>query len=895
MPTQVLTTKLYIPPPRPELVPRLRLLERLNQSLQRKPSIVLISAPAGFGKTTLVGDWLRQIDLPVAWLSLDDDDNDPIRFLIYFIAALETLQPDFGADIRALLQSPQPSPIKNVLTMLINDIAAISTDFILVLDDYHVIEQPTIHEALVFLADHLPGPMQLVIASRADPPLPLPRLRTRGQLIELREAELRFTLAESTQFLNQVMGLNLTTEDVAALEARTEGWIAGLQLAALSIRGRATEHVADFIAAFGGSHRHVIDYLAEEVMNQQSPEIHNFLCHTAILERLTASLCDAVTGRADSETILRRLEQANLFLFPLDDRREWYRYHRLFADFLRSHLQQDFPDGVADLHRRASRWYEQNRLVAAAIEHALLAQDFERTAQLIEKAADVILIRSEVATLQGWLEALPDEVIRARPLLCVYHAWALVLNASPIETAEARLQDAIAAEAAGSVSGEVLAFRVWLAALQGDTHFTLDLSQQALKLLPENSLFMRSIVAASVGLVHVWGGNIPAVTEAFTEVVRVGQQTGNVIVTVLAQCRLAQTIMIEGRFHQSKLLLQQALDWAKDKQGRLRPIAGVALTGLGWLMMEWNELAEAERQISNGIELTRRWSEAACLQGYLGLALVKQMQGDSEGADEAILKARQLAERFDAMQIDDQMVAIYQARLWIAQGNDFPARLEAAARWAKERNLTREVNLRELEIEAEFSPFLRAIEYLVVARLFLAQGHPEDALAVLTSLLKKTEAARWVWLTAEILVLQALAYQQQGQLLRAFSVLEQALSLAEPEGLKRIFVENGPPMAELLAKLKIEGGREKGKVSSSYTASLQPSASIPQPLVEPLSERELEVLRLIAAGLSNQEIANELVVAVSTVKTHVNNIYRKLDVSSRTQAVARGRELELVQ
>jgi len=906
------------------------LFEQLNTGLQRK--LTLISAPAGFGKTMLLAAWLDQREnnyLPsrqpavsasqrgsppaargfsaspfkAAWLSLDDDDNDPVRFFINVTTALETIQADVGADSLARLQAPQPPSLKTVLTMLLNDLAIVSTNFVLVLDDYHLIEQPSIHEGLTFLLDHLPPQMHLFIAGRSDPPLPLARLRTRNQLTELRAADLRFTLDEAVNFLNQAMGLALLPEEMMTLENRTEGWIAGLQLAALSMQGRSAESINQFIAAFGGSHRHVIDYLAEEVMARQPVEIQEFLCQTSILDRLTAPLCDTVTGRTNSEAVLRRLEQANLFLIPLDDQRQWYRYHRLFADFLRSRLQQILPERIPELHRRASGWYERHGLSAAAIDHALSGRDYKRVASLIEEVADTILMRSELATLQRWIEALPDNVVRTRPLLCVYYALALVMDGKPLERAQSRLQESIEAGMADPASGEVVAFRAWIAALQGDTDQTIELSQQALELLPEKNLFLRSLVAASVGLVYTWSGDVGPAFQAFDEVARIGKLTGNVMLSVLALRRLAEISLLQGHLNQAKMFFEQALELGTDGQGQPRPIAGLAVTGLGWLLLERNELEGAARRLEEGIELTSRWSDVASLQGHIGLALVKQAQGDAAGADQAIQTARRLATRLDATEMDDILVEAYQARLWTMQGIDDPGRLVRVLAWLEKRALGRETALRELKQEAGnvFLPLVRALEYIPLARLYIAQGQLDDALALLEPLLQKVETAGWMWFGIEILTLQAVAYQHRGDTTQALAALERALTLAKPEGLVRIFLDSGPPMRELLQQAAARGVAvdHVGKLLAAFFAGEEESLpessfTLATALAEPLSQRELEVLRLIAAGLSNREIAEELVVAISTVKTHIRNIYGKLDVSSRTQALVKARELKLI-
>jgi LuxR family maltose regulon positive regulatory protein len=920
MTTLILTTKLYIPRPQPNLVHRPRLIERLNEGLMRK--LTLVSAPAGFGKTTLLGEWVRSCGRPVAWISLDENDNDLTRYMTYFVAALQTIEADIGQGVLSAFQAPQPPPIESVLTGLINEIAAVQEQFVLVLDDYHAIEAEAIHNALTFLIDHLPPQMHMVIATRVDPPLPIARLRGRGQLTELRATDLRFTPDEAVAFLNHVMGLDLTADHIAALETHIEGWIAGLQLAALSMQGR--EDVPGFIAAFTGSQHYILDYLVEEVLQRQSESVRTFLLQTSILDRMTGSLCDAVTldcgskqsGKSDGQAMLDSLEHANLFIVPLDDRRHWYRYHRLFADFLRARLHQMWPDQVPALHRRASGWYEQNGLPAAAIDHAMSAGDSGRAADLIEQAAEPTLMHSEVATFMSWVEALPNDVVRARPLLCVYHAWALVLSGHPLDAAESRLQDAIEADTAGSVLGEVTAFRAWTAALRGDTHRSTELSQRALELLPAESSFLRSIVAGSLGLVYMWSGNVAAAFQTFSEAARIGHKAGNLMITAIALRRLAQLRIIQGRLSEARAFCEQALELTVDGRGRRLPIAGLVLIVLGELLLEWNDLEAAACHLVEGIELTKQWGEVGAFDGYVALARVKQAQGDVDGAREEIQKAQQIAIQFDASQVDDIFVALYQARLWVVQG-----KLEAAIRWAEGRGLVlnacpeqsrREVEGLDRDVGSEggssYSPLVRTLEHITLARLCIARDRPDEALEVLESLLQTAENAGWIGYVIEILALQALALQRQGDTLRAITVLERALSLAEPEGYVRILIDEGVSMGELLRQAAARGiavgyvgkllaaWEEETKDERRMTKPLPPSLvlGLSPSLVEPLSERELEVLRLIAAGLSNREIAERLVVAVSTVKTHINNIYRKLDVSKRTQAVARASELNLL-
>ncbi len=932
----LLTTKLYIPPIRLGLVSRPRLIERLNAGLDRK--LTLISAPAGFGKTTLMSEWVGNCGRPIAWVSLDESDNDPVRFLAYFVAALQKVEPNIGEGVLNAFQAPQPPPIESVLTVLINEIVAISFPFALVLDDYHLITAQPIHDALTFLLDHLPGNMHLVIATRADPPLPIARLRGRGQLTELRLTDLRFTPDQVTEFLNQVMGLDLSADDVAALASRTEGWIAGLQMAAASMQGQ--EDVAGFIQAFTGSDRYILDYLVEEVLQRQPNHVQTFLLQTAILDRLTGPLCDAVTGRLEirdqattnlqSQAILEYLESSNLFIVPLDNERQWYRYHRLFADLLRKRLHQSQPDLVQTLHRRASAWYEQNGSMAEAIDHALSAGDFERAAHLVEQVAEATLMRSEIATFLGWVEALPDELVRARPLLCIYHAGALLWGSRPLDAIEARLQDAVEADPDGSVTGKVAAIRALLAALQGEVRHSTELSHRALELLPEESLFLRSVVVGSLGLVHLWSDDLVAATRIFDELARIGQKTGNLMFTVIALRRLARLRTRQGQLYEARALYEQALELAVDRQRRPLPIAGFALIGLGELWREWNDLEAATRHLAEGIKLARKWGESGTIEGYMTLARVRQALGDEDGAREAIQKAQRLALKTDTTELDDLGVALQQARLWIAQGN-----LEATLRWVKERGLAlspalpapsaaegsgvegpvlsgvegsdRDAGPAASEASDDLLDYhLRKYEHLVLARVLIKQDQPDEALALLDPLLPRMEQQGRTGLVIEIQVLRALAFQAQGDDAQALAALEQALSLAEPGGYVRIFVDEGPPMARLLYEAAARGiaptyvGRLLVAFDTSESASeygsigATPTHTHSQPLIEPLSEREIEVLQLIAEGLSNREIARKLFLSMSTVKVHTYNIYSKLGVHSRTQAVAKARALGIL-
>jgi LuxR family maltose regulon positive regulatory protein len=907
----LLTTKLYIPPVRRDLVSRPRLIERLNEGLQRGHRLTLVSAPAGYGKTTLLSEWVATCGRPVAWLALDSGDNDPARFLAYLVAALQTIEADVGVGVLDRIQTPQPLPIEELLTALINEIDAISPSFILVLDDYHLISAQRIHEALAFLLDHPPHNMHLAVATRADPPWQFARLRGRGQLTELRLTDLQFTLDEATVFLNQTMGLPLSADDIATLTSRTEGWIAGLQLAALSMQNR--QDLPGFIAALAGSQHYILDYLVEEVLHRQPDAVQAFLMRTSILDRLTGPLCDALTleheaGRGDGQAMLNRLERANLFVVPLDGRHQWYRYHHLFADSLRVCLERAWSERVPDYHRRASEWYEEYGYLSEAIEHALSADDSDRAASLIEQAAESTLMRSEFTTFLGWVEALPEEVARAHPLLRVYHTGIQLMNGLPLQVAEARLQEAMAVEPSRAVSAAVVTFQMLIAAYQGDTRQSVELSGQALALLAEENLFLRSLVAGFLGITYLWSGDFATAASALGEAVRIGRQIGNLTITILALCHLAELHIMRGHLHEAKAFYEQALERARDSRRHRLPMAGLALMGMGYLLREWNDLEVARHCIVEGIELAARWEKTGTFTGYISLALVEQALGDQKAARAAIRQARQVVMGFEGMEVATIVAGVYQARLWIQQGDP-----DAVIRWAGERRLEERIAVGELEEGSRTVPFLyAALEYLVYAEARIAQGRPGEALTVLSPLLPVTEIGGWTMFVIETLALQSLAFQSLSDAPRAMRCLEQALSLAMPEGFVRTFVDRGAPMAALLRQLlkaqQIGRKTAPSNTTPDYVRRLldafgigqetQPEGALPPPsvppLVEPLSKREAEVLRLLATDLTSAEMARELVLSVHTVRSHIKNIYAKLDVHSRYEAIARATELNLL-
>jgi LuxR family maltose regulon positive regulatory protein len=938
-------------------VQRPRLIEQLNEGLHRK--LVLICAPAGFGKTTLVSAWTNDCGVSTTWISLDESDNDPARFLAYLVAALRTINKEIGQGTLSALGSPQPPDQEAVLTALINDVNRLPNSLVLVLDDYHLITAKPVHHAVTFLLEHLPPRMHLVIATRADPPLPIARLRGRSQLIELRQTDLRFSLDEATTFLNQVMGLGLSPDDITALTSRTEGWITGLQMAALALQaavaayGQDIEQPASFVQAFTGTNRFVLDYLVEEVLQRQPEQIQSFLLHTAVLERLTGPLCDAVFGLQDtgwvsdqedqplppvaqvpisdlqspSQQILGQLEAANLFIIPLDGERRWYRYHRLFSDLLRKRLRHLQPEQEPILHRRASAWYEQNGLLAEAIDHALSAQDYERAADLIEQVAEDTLMRSEIPTFTGWVERLPDELIRAHPSLCLSHAWALLWSGQPLEAIEARLQDVDMDSDANAIRS--IPVRAFLATWQGRVSRASTLTREALEQLPEDESFLRSIAAWNLGMSYMLSGDFAAGAQIFDQAIKMAQQSGNVMIAVSALCHLAELNMSQANLSKAESLYQQALPLATDERGQLRPIAGMALIGLGELARERNDLEAANRHLSEGIEQISQWGEFGALDGYLALARLRQAQGDQAGARDLLRKAEQIAIQFDITEFDDLLVAMHQVRLWLAQGN-----VDAAVRWLADRGYSLGkaqdpglgIALGSLEKRDEGAQTdaalpageeeggflghqLRRYESILLARTLLLLDHSSEALPLLEAhaAMLARHGRGHSRRMLEVQMLKALALQAQGSLDRALASLEAALAIAEPGGFVRMLVDEGEPMLQLLRQAATRG------IAPEYTSKLvaafdQPPYGAPmassaaphrqpplaQPLVEPLSEREMEVLRLLATGLSNPEIAQRLYIATSTVRSHLKNIYGKLNVHKRWDAVHRAEELGLL-
>ncbi len=795
MPATILATKLYIPPPTPTLVPRTRLLERLAAGTRRK--LTLVSAPAGFGKTTLVSSWIAGAPMSerrVAWLSLDSGDNDPARFITYLVAALRTIAPDAGGDVLALLQAAQQAAPQAVLAALLNDFAAIPDDFVLVLDDLHVIDAQPVEDALAFLLDYLPPRMHLVITSREDPTLPLARLRVRGDLTEIRAADLRFTDAEAAAFLTTAMGLALTADDVAALEARTEGWIAGLQLAAISLQGHPDDAPA-FIESFTGSHRFVMDYLVEEVLTQQSEAVQAFLLRTSVLDRLCAPLCDAVVGEpaTPGQATLEALERANLFLAPLDNERRWYRYHHLFGELLRQRLRMQAAAGsgetvVAELHQRASQWYETNGLALDAFHHATAANDIERADRLLAGKGMPLHFRGAVAPVLAWLASLPPEVLDTRPRLWVMYASALSMAGrlgeveAKLQGAEAALRDPVLDADGRNLIGHIAAIRAFLAATQHDAETIIAQSQIALEYLHPDNLPVRTATAWKLGIAYHLRGERAAAVTAYEEAIAAAERTGNLIVNVSARAGLGRVQELNLHLPAAEATYRAILDRVG---GTFQPAAGEAHLGLARIQYERNDLVAARRHAEQSLRVAEQMQNAdnpvACRVFLAALALA---EGDADAAAALVAQADAEMRRHHVLH-QARFVANVSVRALLAQGN-----VTAAAEVAARHDLP-----------------------LCVARVRLAEGDTPAALAVLAGAVETAEERQWAEERLRGLALQAVALHADGQGDAALDVLERALGLAAPAGCVRLFVDEGAPMAALLAAAERRG------VLPAYTRS----------------------------------------------------------------------------
>lgn len=876
MGTTLLATKLYLPPPRPNAIFRPRLTEQLKEGLHHK--LTLISAPAGFGKTTLVSEWVARVERPTAWLSLDAGDSDPKRFLTYFIAALQKLDKTLGKGLLALLESPQPPPTETMLTTLLNDITASPKNFLVVLDDYYLIDAKPVDTMLSFLLEHLPPQMHLVITTREDPQLPLARLRARNQLTELRAADLRFTPTEAAEFLNEVMNLKLSVTDIATLEERTEGWIVGLQLAALSMQGH--KDAGKFIKTFTGGHHFVLDYLLEEVLQQQSEDIQTFLLQTSILDRLCGSLCDAVLqSNLSGQETLEYLSRANLFLIPLDNERRWYRYHHLFADLLKRRLQSasSLPS-VAELHTRASLWYEENALDIEAFQHAAAAHDIERATRLLGGKGMPLYYRGAVTPILNWLASLPKAVLSSKPSLWVMYASALSITGQnddaeqKLQAAEAALKESKEDEHTRDLIGHIATLRAIAAAPRYEIETILNQSRRALEYLHPDNLSMRTTAHCMVGFAHQLQGDRTAASQAYLETIAIGQASGNTFIVKVALTSLGLMQESGYQLYTAAETYGRFLHLAGDAPS---PVACVAYLGLARISYQWNDLATAEQYGQKALELARQLNSidtfAEC---SLFLARLSLAQGKVNNAVTHVAEAKGFVRQHKFV-LELPMVMATEVLILLYQG-----KLEAAEQLAQTHQLP-----------------------VSQARVHLALRNPAAALAVLEPLKSKIEFKAWEDERLELSLLQAMAHYMLNQKDKAVQRLHEALVLAEPGGFISSFVDKGSLVQQLLAEAAKRGMMPSyvAKILAAFEAEKQ-SKDEPSPasalagelLLEPLSERELEVLHLVAQGFSNREISKRLFRSLDTVKGYNRNIFGKLQVQNRTEAVARARELGLL-
>ena len=900
----ILRTKIRIPRLRPHLVVRQHLLERLQNGLWSK--LTLVCAQAGFGKTTLLADWVQMAGRPAAWITLDESDNALEHFLRYLQAAFEDTLPGVGKDTAPILAPNQPLQPQDFIASLINELDAKGVNAILVLDDYHFIHEPIVHETLNFLVDHLPDCLHLVISSRSDPLLPLPRLRARGEINELRDQDLRFTPQESAEFLTQVMGLNLSKDDLVALEARTEGWIAGLQLAALSMRDRSDR--SKFIQALTGSNRFILDYLMEEVLQHQPVEIQDFLLQTSILNHMSVDLCQAVTGLTESGALLERLEQANLFIQALDDESSWYRYHTLFADLLRFQLKRTRPDLIVPLNLKAAAWFEANHLAFEAVDHFIAANDLTQAARLVEETGEALLNHSYANRFLDWLDRLPVEVYRARPRLPLLYSWGLISSNrfSQVEPHFQAVEQILrtwhppagteSRNMPGNISNQLLATRAIVASAEGNLEKTIQLSNQALEGLSPNEALYSALLMGLAVAYHL-SGNLPEARITFYNAYEKALQSGEAAVCLTALFNVGDIQIIQGELHKAEATFKSGLELAPSFSPTQLPICGMAYSGLASLYYEWDELPAALEFCHQAITLCDQWGNSNIQVAIHGTqSHILDAMGRHQESVDAFARASELIQNRKVTPNIQQLLNVFLVENWLNNGQ-----IEVAWQWLQSHPIQNDGEL----------PYISQYESLIKARVLFEQGRVnkdrslvEQALSLLTRLENGLLASGALDWKLRDQALKCLCYSSLKEDQKALSDLEQVLSQAEPEGYIRLFVDSGQAMAALLVRFvsKENGPPALRKYASRLLTHFTDQSSKPpapvermkkQDLPELLSERELQVLRLVVLGLGNQEIAQRLTLAPGTVKRHLHNIFGKLDVSTRPQAIARARELNL--
>ncbi len=923
MDSPLLMTKVHIPPTLPRLVQRSRLLTTLDMDLAQR-RMTLLSAPAGYGKTTLVAAWIAyqralkqgealpemhvEDGVDCCWYTLDEDDNDIVRFLTYLAVTLQHVIPEASEDSLVALQFHRPPSTTAVLATLLNAIDVRRDPVVLVLDDYHQIHGQAVHDAVTFLIEHLPDNLHLILMARADPSLSLARLRGQGRLHELRQADLQFSADETEAFLTLTCGMDIPPGSAAALTARTEGWIAGLQMAAVSLQHHTD--ITAFVATFTGSHRHILDFFVDEVISRQPPSVRTFLLQTSILEQMNGSLCDAVvsprdmTEPLDGQAMLEYLEHANLFVIPQDDARSWYRYHRLFRELLLQELTVEAAELLPVLHRHASHWYATHDLPELAIDHALAAEEYALAAELIEAQAPRVMMRSELLKFQRWLAALPYTFLSAQPYLLVYRAAVQLLGGQPLELAEADLDAARKISHDQTIVGAMVALRGLIAAYQGRMAVSLQLLHQALESLPATAYFWRGLAAGVLGMNHAHSGDLRRANNAILHALDVAERTDNVMNVAFARCRIGELAVLDCRLDDARLHFAEARTRA-TRNGRALPIAGMAYMGLGLVHLERGELEDAVGPLEQGIGLIHAWGDSGAILGKMWLSAVQTLRGDWRAAEDALRSARQLAIQFDAMTMDDRMVEWQQVELWLAKDDR-----QAAVAWLERQLAQSQWSLlpEERRVRAEVN-MLSTIKTITMARVCLHDHRPGAALALLAAQAEEADRPMPPRMVIDARLIEALALHALRRPVEARQRLTTALELAVGSNIVRPFLALAALVESILStydspdeRLRIFVTTLRSRLSLATSASsLMPAASLPTSdvrastaLVAPLTAREREILVLVAAGATNREIATQLVISLSTVKTHINNIYRKLDVHTRTSALVHARQLGLI-
>lgn len=869
----LLKTKLNMPLTRGSVVRRQRLIDQLSADLWVADGfarrLTLISAPAGFGKTTLAMEWLSNLDGQILWISLDEEDNDPARFMTYLVAAFQLADAEIGCRTLEMLQSPQPPQAETLITALINDLAGKQMPFILTLDDYHFIQNPMVHKLVGFLLDHQPAQVHQVILTREDPLLPVSRLLSHGQAREIRQDDLRFTPSESADFLSRTMGIRLSRDDIDTLQQRTEGWVAGLQFAALSMQGHSDRH--NFVKYFAGSNRYILDYLFEEVFTRQTADVQDFLVRTSILKQLTAEICDAVVERDDSQELLESIERSNLFIVPLDLTRQWYRYHSLFRDLLRHRLQM--LEGVEEttFHLRASKWYEAHGFHSDAVHHALAAKEWDRASELLLNTSEKMIKRGEIVTLLGWFAQFPDEALSTNPGLCLDYVWALILTGQN-ELAESLLADVEeSTKDMPQFHGSMTSAQAFLARTQGDIPATIALSERAMKLISKTDTSTRGVLAVNLGIAYWHIGQMEQAAQALVEARMAAQETSNVYVLLSALIFLARVQAARGKLRQAARMYEQAI-----RKGKKAPIVGLAHHDLGALYYEWDDLKSCREQLLQG-QMINDLSGNIEFQAadYMLLARLEKAAGQASAVREALEKIQELEQTGKVPSPTHNRIMAFQVEMALMQDDLLGAQQLAT----------------QLNEDVDAHPFYRYIG-LTRERLLIAQGEKLEAARHLKAKTKSADEAGWIYGGIAVRILESIATEDQES---GLQILIAALERSQAEGYVRAFADHGQILAAKLVEAAQRGVYPEyiGRILKAIRQDSDRETSSTQ-LVEQLSEREIEVLRLVSAGLSNREIAAKLYLSPGTIKTHVHNICGKLGVANRTQAVTYARDLKLI-